>query len=235
MKIELTLKPVPHVSGDRVETDGWIAQLHRTVHSGGKIPNIRFSLEEWEDFEEKRSTTLKYAVDVFLKEVERVFRAFLAIAEVVQPKQPMEPFRILDQVLATVNFPGDFEGHPVMGPMHLRQQGEGPRRHPESVRYDLIHRMPDGEERGCPMHLDRKEVARLLAASPFKELDLEAFIASSTRNMGLFAHDLDPRILLREGVPAYLKAAVSSAQAGMIAWKEFYKPVMLSKDPIGLG
>lgn len=234
LKIELTLNPSLHVSGDRVATDEWIRSVHQILVKGEKLPNIRFSLEEWEDFEEKRSSTLKWAVDIFLKEVEQIFKVYLSVREIAAPKSALEPFRVLDLVLLSNHYPGDFEGHPVMGPLHPRQLCPRPGPHPENICFHLFHKMPDGVERACPIYLDPKEVNRLRLASPAAALGPEDFLAAKGRSLGLRGSHLEPRVMLREAVPSFVAAAVAGVREGKYKWKDIQKPTFLSEDGLGL-
>lgn len=236
MKILLSLKPKLHIADDRVAVDAWFQQCHRLAVKKEKLPLTQWALEEWEDFEEKNSSSLKYMVGVFIAEVKEIYLAFLAIRELAGAKDPVEAWRIFDQVLQENRFKGDYQGHPVMGHLHKQMEAmAGSASRPGTTRYDLIHNMPNDEKRGCPMRLEEKEVEALRASSPKAYLSTEEFKAASTVVMGLRASNLDPKVLLREGIPAFLKVAIAGVHAGHWKWKAIQQPITLGTDRIGVG
>lgn len=216
MKLLLSLNPRLHISGDRVATEDWIRQCHAAVQEKEKCPNTRWALEEWEDFDEKNSSFFKDAVNVFTAEVQQIFLAFIAVGELTSSKN--EAWRIFDQVLQENYFQGNFEGHPIMGELKAGTPA-GPR--PNTTRFDLIHTMPNGEKKSCPMYLEKIEAAQL---SP-QGADIS----------NLRGSDLPPKALVREGIPSYLHAAISGVHEKKWKWKEIQQIVSLGEDRVEMG
>jgi len=235
MKILLSLQPKLHIADDRVATEAWFQQCHALAMKKEKLPSTQWALEEWEDFEEKNSSSLKYMLSAFIAEVKEIYLAFLSVRELAGAKDPVEAWRLFDQVLQETRFKGDFSGHPVMGRLHKQMERIEIVPRPGATRYDLIHPLPNGEKAHCPMYLDDKEVEKLKESSPKAYLSLDEFKAQSTVVMGLKASQLEPKVLLREGLPSYLRVAIEGVHAGRWKWKAVQQAVALGVDRIAVG
>lgn len=216
MKITLSLSPRLHISGDRVATEEYFRKCHAAFHRKEKLPNTRWALEEWEDFDEKNSSFFKDAVNLFTAEVQQIYLAFLSVGEVSASK--IEAWRLFDQVLQGNHFQGNFAGHPIMGEL---TPGTPAVERPGTTRFDLLHPMPNSETNRCPMYLEKIEVS--------------AFAPPGADLSNLRGADLPIKALIREGIPSYLHAAISGVHDQKWKWKEIQQPLSLSEDKVELG